>query len=300
MVDSFGLLVALRVVTNGKHRLLKALLLGIPTMKHTLLKSALFASAALVSQLGMAYQIDGSVQDWGVTTQGNANDWNPNSGVYFTTEDQTGSSGTYLNPGYGGQVYDAEAVYVDFDTSYMYYAVVTGLPQTGVTWLAGDISFDFGQNGIYEMGIEVLGDNGFTSGSLYDVAANQSDMDTKWSHAAYYQHRASDPVDILAGTLVGSGDLVYSTNSVNNIGQYASDQHYVIEGRIALSNFSAYMGDTFNVHWTMKCGNDAIVLTGVDMPTPSTGVPVPGTVALLGVAMLGMGGAAYRRRRQKA
>ena len=265
-----------------------------------LLAASLAIAAVAGTGTAQAYTVDGNLSDWGVTTTGSASDWNPNSGVYYTTEDQTGSSGTYLNPGYGGQVYDAEAIYVDFDSNYMYYAVVTGLPETGVTYPSGDISFDFGQNGIYEMGIEVLGDNGFTSGSLYEVASTQAEQDNNWSHAAFVQHQASDPVDILAGTLVSSGDLIYGdsqgTNDtpITNLGQYASDGHYVIEGRVALAGFSSYVGDTFNVHWTMKCGNDAIILSSVEMP--STGVPLPGTIALFGVAMLGMGAAARRRR----
>lgn len=260
------------------------------------------SALAAVSLQASAYTVDGDMSDWGLGFTGNASDWTPNSGVEFTTEDQTGGSGAYLNPGYGGQVYDAEAIYVDWDSSYFYYAVVTGLPENGMQYPAGDIAFDFGANGSYELGIETLttssvDNNGHTSkngvdysagtqGGLYDVSS--------WSHAVHYT--SADPVQIAAGTLLDTGDLVYSSTAVTNLGQYSSDGHYVIEGRIAMSNFSAYLGQDFNVHWTMNCGNDEIILTGSTL-TPESSIPAPGTVGLIGLAMLGMAGVVRRRRK---
>lgn len=54
-----------------------------------------------------------------------------------------------LFPGWGGQAYDAEALYVHLDTSYLYLALVTGLsPNTpnnpaGNSYGPGDFAIDF-------------------------------------------------------------------------------------------------------------------------------------------------------------
>jgi hypothetical protein len=230
-----------------------------------------------------AYTIDGSLSDWGVTATGSASDWIPNAGVESKIEDQ---NTYYLNPGWGGQNYDAEALYLDWEGNTLYFALVTGKDPSSSHLRWGDLAFDFGNDGSYELGIETLGNGSFTTGGLYQVS--------NWRMASFSQ---SGVWDIKSGVLLDNTNLVVNYSPVYNMGQYSSShKHYIMEGSVSLDNFSAYANQQVNVHWTMRCGNDAIDLLSQVNITP-TGVPLPGT-ALLYVPLLAGLGFISRRRRQ--
>ncbi len=234
--------------------------------------------------------IDGNLADWGVmpsgsgSTSGSSADFTPFANIHYAVEDQTGSLSTYLNPGYGGQRYDAEALYTTWDAQYLYIAIATGLPSNNADYAPGDIGLDFDGDGVYEFGMETTGNNGNTVGGLYSVS--------DWGHGLSNWSGVSDPTSILNGTLLDIGSLVYTNpgSPMYGLGEYAgSDRHYIIESRIALSNFANW-GNDFDLHWTMNCGNDAIDLAVTSLPEPSSGV-------LIGLGFLGVAG--LRRRRSK-
>jgi hypothetical protein len=237
-----------------------------------------------------AYTIDADLSDWGVQRNGNVADWTPHAlAKAWTVEDQTGGRGAYLTPGYGGQAYDVEALYVDYDASYLYLALVTGhsplTSNSGGNYAAGDFGIDFGRNGSYEFGLETTGSNGKVSGGLYAVST--------WG-AGLWGAANEGPTSILNGALLGMGEVEYSTSGVANMGTYVSDKHYFYEARIPVALFGSYWGggDAFDVHWTMNCANDSLVVD----PVPGAHVPEPGTLALLPLGLLGMFGVARRRR----
>ncbi|MCB1735887.1 MAG: PEP-CTERM sorting domain-containing protein [Gammaproteobacteria bacterium] len=267
------------------------------------------------TQCAMAYTIDGNISDWGVYATGHASDWTPNSGVEYAISDQNTNSlyngnstdGYVVNYsfphalGYGDQPYDAEAIYLDYDSTYLYYAVVTGRPEGVSQYPSGDIAFDFGSDGSWEYGIETRGNNGYNKGDLVQVS--------NWALGAIYPE--AGVTEIQGGSVVSSNDFVYGSK-ITDIGQYtyySDDDHYVMEGRIALSDFSLYAGQNFTVHWTMGCGNDEIHLAST-LPTGGGGcsggncggggseVPVPGTGLLFGSALIGW--TLHRRRQQVA
>ncbi len=259
-----------------------------------LLAAGLAASAAAQA---VVITVDGNLADWGLKRNGNANDWIPDpalalvEGVNWKVEDQTGGANSFLNPGWGGQAYDAEALYVYLDSSYLYIALVTGLSPNTVTNPAlntygpGDFAIDFGQNGVFEFGIETTGPNAGAvyrvdqwAYGLWDVNGNHNPANPDTRH----------PTSIVAGTLVGQGQLVYTTSSFKNMGIHKNDQHYVIEAAIPLSVFAGYSGK-FDVHWTMDCANDAI---WVDPDLAA--IPEPATLALLPLGLAGL--LALRRR----
>jgi len=243
--------------------------------------------------------IDGNLADWGLKKNGNVNDWIPDpalnliEGIHYKVEDQTGGANAFLNPGWGGQAYDAEALYVYLDSTHLFLALVTGLdPKTKTnfarnTYGPGDFAIDFGQNGSFEFGIETLGAN---AGKVYSV--------TRWGYGLWgvdgRENRANPnkahPTSIITGTEIGKGELIYTTTPFKNMGKYRNDWHYVIEAAIPLSVFAGYSGK-FDVHWTMDCANDAI---WVDPELSANAVPEPGTLALLPLGLLAL--AALRRR----
>ena len=67
--------------------------------------------AALVALPASAYTVDGNLTDWGI----NPSTYLPGSQIkgYTIDKDSTGGSGADVNPGWGGQAYDAEALYFD-------------------------------------------------------------------------------------------------------------------------------------------------------------------------------------------
>lgn len=78
--------------------------------------------ASGLSLQASAYSIDANLADWGVTRTGSMADWTPNVSVKaWVVEDQTGGINTRLTPGYGGQAYDVEALYVDYDVQYLFW-----------------------------------------------------------------------------------------------------------------------------------------------------------------------------------
>jgi hypothetical protein len=263
----------------------------------TVLSSSLCSSAQAASVI-----IDGKLADWGLESKGNLDDWIPDSALVpfgqYTIEDQTGGSNTYLTPGYGGQAYDAEAMYTFADNSNLYIALVTGLspntPTFGNSYGPGDFAIDFGRDGTFEFGIQTTGAD---IGKVYkNVVWDLGLWDTS-NRYINHSHQPANPLHPTSikegtGTYVGMGQLIYDASlSFNNMGQHAADYHYVIEAAIPLAVFNGFSG-LFDIHWTMNCANDSI---SVDPELAR--VPEPTTLALL---MLGLTGMAFSKRRNNA
>jgi len=247
----------------------------------------------------VSISVDGDVTDWGIdlnyaVDQGYLDNHLPSSpSADVETEDNDAINSdkwVQVYPGWSyNNDYDAEAIYFDNDSLYGYVAIITGVSPSS-TWPAGDIGFDvdmseyatlYDQDGTgsagdtpYEYGIKL------SNKQLYKVSSWYSahyDGDPSPDYA-----KDSDPWAIMDGTSLGGVDLVYSS---------CPNGHYVIETKFLLSDLGLNPGDEFNIHWTMKCGNDFLTLKAKVDP-----VPEPGTILLVGTGLLGLALGSRKRK----
>ena len=249
----------------------------------------------LSGQAAAGLVVDGNLSDWQI----NSSTWVSSlSGVHSTVEDSTGSGAYYLNPGWGGQAYDAEALYAVFQGNKLYVALVTGHSPTTAnspsanSYGAGDFAFDFGKNGSYELGVNVIAGNFGLAGGVYK---NPTWAYGLWDSAGNHNESNPDPLhptSLNGGVQIGSVQSVYTTTGVSGYGSQTSDLHYFYEFSIDLDLLTqaGWDGSAFNIHWTENCANDSI------MVDPDRYVPEPGSLALFGLGFLGLLGARQRRR----
>jgi hypothetical protein len=249
----------------------------------------------LAPGLAQAITVDGNLSDWGVTpgvwsgpsgSRVNSSDWVPFAGIQGVDVQATGEDYDPINgasgqvyPGWGGQNFDAEAMYATFNSTTFYYAIVTGHPIDGTQGhFPGDIALDFGSG--YTYGIETMNTRGLTFGDLYSV--------TTWNEDPYWFPKSVTTIAAINGTeAVGDGNMVYDNDDYGA----GNGDHWVIEGSMPISAFGTDFawGKPFTMSWTQTCGNDVIRLNVT--PTPE-----PATMALFG---LGLGGLAFFRRKQE-
>jgi len=271
------------------------------TLSRTIALLGIFGSMSAA-----AMSIDGKLSDWGV----DSSTWVPASGIHFTVDDQVGSGNYRLGPGWGGQAYDAEALYAQKSGEVLFIALVTGhnprtLNQPGSnSYGAGDFAIDFGRNGSFDLGINIKHATSVSANGVYTFETFGVEggvyMNPTWAYglwdtsgnytnpsSASYAPDPAHPTHLTAGTWVGNvSGLYYSQAPVTGYGSNPSDLHYIYEMSVDLSllRTAGWNGvEAFDIHWTENCANDAIL---VDPPGGS--VPEPGTLALFGLSALGL------------
>lgn len=265
------------------------------------------ASAALMASASQAAPItaDGNFADWGIQANGTTAGWTPtaNAGIFYTVEDQGNANNGFLSPGWGGQAYDAEAMYLTWNKkadgkTYLYLGLVTGhnpdTPTAGGTFGRGDFGIDFGRDGSFEFG--VLTKNRSATLKQGDVVkTTNADWATGlWSSPGVLTN-AGNPSPYLTHVNSGSdvGDATVTWQKIAGAMGVLGGDHWFYEAEIPVSIFGSYwQGDNpskaFDVQWTMDCANDIITLDPPGM------VPEPASAALV---LLGAGLIAGQRRR---
>lgn len=247
--------------------------------------------------------VDSDLKDWlGAAPSGNSTiDWTPraDAAIKWMVEDQTGGN-RYLDPGWGGQDYDAEAIYVNRSATHINIAIVTGRAPDAGGYVAGDIAIDFGLDGIYEIGVVTLGDGvGLGSANaVYEVSTWNYGL---WTAPAVAGDPTSTafgldhPTTIAAGNKIGDATLSYAPFAYNGstglgLGEYGDPgKHYVIEAAIPLALLGQELGSqAFMVHWTMACANDFVQID------PPGAVPVPASLGLLALGLIPLIGRRHR------
>ena len=238
------------------------------------MKRAILSAVAILcvgifsaSNADAAITVDGYLSDWGVTPGPyGASDWipNPNQGIIYKVQDK---NTWYLGPGYGGQQFDAEAIYGCSANGHIYGAIVTGFPAPGCTsgganYHAGDIYFNLGTA---QYGLKTTGPN---AGMLYkNPLWNQSG----WTGSVYQTTMQGG-----TGEEVGMTDFVYLHTYY---GDGDSNDHWVMEMDIPESYFGSDWDNGGFVRWTESCGNN-----GIDLNLPA---PEPASLAFLGLGLFG-------------
>ncbi len=233
--------------------------------------------------------------------------WAPGagSGVQFVAEDSVGSGG-YVGPGYGGQPYDLEALYVQRTATQLIITGISGAALSAMprgasgscgssdacyTFGIGDFFIGTGSAAAFTplFGIETTGQHytmhpstGNTTGWNSPLAAGDLVSVNPVTHAGYERGLA-------AWTYVGAPSQLAMSGWTNIPGSAVITSPETINGHAAfqatldLSLLGSFATQDLLIHWGEICGNDYL-----RTPT-TTAVPEPSTTLLLGLGLLALG-----------
>jgi hypothetical protein len=206
----------------------------------------------------------------------------------IASEDKTGNF-NYVNPGYGGQDFDAEYLFYKASGSTLFLGLQTGFDVVdghveygNKNYWAGDLVLSMaGTDYAVDFGLSHCGwsDRDGCATPQVDTAGLYENI--VWDNDVAYG--SSGPLAMASGDLiVGLDSNIAGSADVNGETSYFR--------QVAFDVSSLGLGDEFDldIHWTMSCGNDLIEAGTVVQ------VSEPGTIVML---VLGVAGLALLRRR---
>jgi hypothetical protein len=217
----------------------------------------------------------------------------------------TGFSGSYHDlRNFGGQQFDAKAMYLKNDANYLYIGLVTGADPNGVpdpygrqrTYKAGDFAInpDFDHQ-TSQYGILLPTGPAASSASttlMHGGTWWSPDSDVGWAGPPYANYKTG-------GTSMGNvANYMYTALSYNGHAVTYYDpttnhdkQIYLYEARVSMNDIGLTPGHNVNVSWAVSCNNDFI------SGSHTAVVPEPASLAGIGGSLLGWVLLRFRRRK---
>jgi hypothetical protein len=220
----------------------------------------------------------------------------------IAAENKTGSFNK-VDPGYGGQDFDAEYLYYTTDGSTLYIGLQTGfdvqdghLVHNNKDYYAGDLALSVNGGASYDFAVDF---GLYTEDYQNDEvgAPHQAGLfgNVAWNNDIHFNAQSSpyamESGNLLSGLLSNEAGIEEFDVDPTPEGELMQDSYWRY---VAFDMASLGVAGQFDleVHWTMSCGNDAIDGTIEGL---SVTVPEPASIALFGLGLLGLGVA---RRRQ--
>jgi hypothetical protein len=231
------------------------------------------------------------------------------------------NGGSFVDPGWGGQKFDAEYLFYKQEGSTLSIGLQTGfdifydgrVSYNNKGYYTGDLALSFDGDADKDgtlSGFEYAIDFGFLTRDYWnDRVGPNSGVQTEglykvnsWNNDIYFDGNPSDQVDS-SPFAVESGDFISGAATSTGSGKWDGPDYrdtsfyrtYDIDLAVlaAAEGLSILDGFDLDVHWTMSCGNDAI-----DGSVKVSPVPVPPAFILMGSLLAGFG--VLRRKAKRA